>query len=85
MPTISTFYGIVIMMHPKGKEHNPPHIHAKYGEKNAAFKVDDGEIMHNSEFPERASRMVKEFIEKNKSELLKMWENQVFIQLKGLD
>ena len=41
--------------------------------------------MHNSEFPERASRMVKEFIEKNKSELLKMWENQVFIQLKGLD
>ena len=85
MPTISIFYGITIMMHPKGKEHNPPHVHAKYGESNASFNVNTGEMMHSSEFPLRASQMVKEFIEKNKDELLKMWENQEFIRLKGLD
>ena len=85
MPTISKFYGITIMMHPKGKEHNPPHIHAKYGENNASFSVDTGEIMYDSDFPLRASQMVKEFIEKNKEELLRMWDSQEFIKLKGLE
>lgn len=28
MPTISHFYGIVIVMNLRNKEHNPPHIHA---------------------------------------------------------
>ena len=28
MPTISSFYGIIILMHLTSKEHNPPHIHA---------------------------------------------------------
>jgi hypothetical protein len=30
MPTISTFYGIIIRMF--FKEHAPPHFHAQYGE-----------------------------------------------------
>ena len=85
MPTISKFYGITIMMHPKGKEYNPPHIHAKYGDNNASFSVDTGEIMYDSDFPLRASQMVKEFILKNQSELLNMWETKVITQLKGLD
>ena len=28
MPTISYFYGIIIVMYLRNKEHNPPHIHA---------------------------------------------------------
>ncbi|MBO4424281.1 MAG: DUF4160 domain-containing protein, partial [Spirochaetales bacterium] len=28
MPTISAFYGIIIFMNVRKKEHNPPHIHA---------------------------------------------------------
>ena len=28
MPTISHFYGIIIVMYLRNKEHNPPHIHA---------------------------------------------------------
>ena len=28
MPTISCFYGIIIVMYLRNKEHNPPHIHA---------------------------------------------------------
>ncbi len=31
MPVISLFFGIVIFINTRG-EHNPPHIHAKYGE-----------------------------------------------------
>ena len=30
MPVISRFYGIVIKMYLRQKEHNPPHIHAIY-------------------------------------------------------
>lgn len=32
MPVISRFEGIVIKMYLRQKEHNPPHIHAIYGE-----------------------------------------------------
>ena len=37
MPTICTFYGIMIIMHLTNKEHNPPHIHAIYGEYEASL------------------------------------------------
>ncbi len=36
MPTLARFYGIVIRMYFLGSEHNPPHIHAIYGEDTAA-------------------------------------------------
>ena len=44
MPTISSFYGIIILMHLTSKEHNPPHIHAIYGEYEAIFYIESGEI-----------------------------------------
>ena len=84
MPTISIFYGIVIMMHPRKKEHNPPHIHAKYGEYKAKFDIRTGEKI-DGRFPHRAEQMVTEFINKYQRELLDMWENNSFQKLKGLD
>ena len=84
MPTISTFYGITIMMRLREKEHEPAHIHAKYGEYSASFSLKDGEFLYESKFPIRASQMVKEFILKNQKELLEMWETQVFKQIEGL-
>ena len=83
MPTISVFYGITIMIYQTGKEHNPPHIHAKYQEYSAKFSILDGE--KQGDFPSRASKMVKEFIYKNKKELLEMWETGNYRKLKGLD
>ena len=44
LPTISSFYGIFILMHLTRKEHNPPHIHAIYGDYEATFYIEDGEI-----------------------------------------
>ena len=45
MPTISTFYGILIRMF--FNDHAPPHFHARYGEFeakiNIAFEVIEGQ------------------------------------------
>ena len=84
MPTISIFYGIIITMHLRNKEHNPPHIHASYGSEAATFYISNGEIYEGS-FPNRAKSMVKEFILKNQKELLEMWETEKYMKLKGLD
>ena len=83
MPTISTFYGIIVMMYLRDKEHNPPHIHAFYGDEAATFYISNGEL-YEGEFPNRAKRMVKEFVLKYQKELLDMWETDNFIKLEGL-
>lgn len=84
MPSISTFYGIVIMMYLKDKEHNPPHIHAFYGDDAASFLISNGELLEG-DFPTRAKKMVKEFVLKYKKELFDMWETGKYTKLKGLE
>jgi len=84
MPTISVFYGIVIRMYLKNKEHNPPHIHAFYGDNVATFYIESGEILEGV-FPKRAQRMVKEFITKNKKDLMDMWVTGNYRKIKGLE
>ena len=84
MPTISVFYGIYIMMYLRDKEHNPPHIHAFYGNESATFYLSNGEIYEGS-FPITGKKMVKKFILKYQKELLEMWETEKYIKLKGWD
>ena len=83
MPTISVFYGITIMMYLRDKEHNPPHIHAFYGNESATFYLSNGEL-YEGKFPNRGKKMVKEFILNNQEELLKMWETEQYKTLEGL-
>ena len=61
MPTICQFYGILILMHLTRKEHNPPHIHAYYGDYEATFYIENGEIMFG-DFPNSGIELVKKFI-----------------------
>lgn len=75
MPVISRFYGIVIKMYLRQKEHNPPHIHAIYGEYVGMFSLQDGE-MFEGDIPNKRQIFVKEFIEYYRERLLKMWETQ---------
>ena len=84
MPTISVFYGIIIMMYLRDKEHNPPHIHAFYGDDAATFYISNGEIYEGS-FPNRAKKMVKEFVLKYQKELSDMWETGMYMKLTGLE
>ena len=80
MPVISRFYGIVIKMYLRQKEHNPPHIHAIYGECVGMFSLEDAE-MFEGDIPLKGQMYVKEFIEKYRRELYDMWETQEFQQL----
>ena len=84
MPVISRFYGIVIKMYLRQKEHNPPHVHAIYGEYIGLFSLKDGE-MFEGDIPFKAQQMVKEFVIHYKVKLLEMWNTQTFESLPPLE
>ncbi|RFZ78276.1 DUF4160 domain-containing protein [Lacrimispora amygdalina] len=77
MPVISRFYGIVIKMYLRQKEHNPPHIHAIYGEYIGMFSLEDGE-MFEGDIPQKGQVHIKEFIDFYRDRLYIMWETQKF-------
>ena len=84
MPVLTRFYGIVIRMYLLGAEHNPPHVHAIYGDDTAAYDIRTGKTL-DGELPGRADGMVREWILKNQAALLEMWETQEFKKLDPLD
>jgi hypothetical protein len=69
MPEICRFLGIVIGMF--FNEHGVPHFHAVYGEYEVTVEVETGAV--HGEFPPRALRLVLEWGELHKSELLEDW------------
>jgi hypothetical protein len=73
MPEISRFLGIVIFMN--FNEHNPPHFHAKYGSFEITVDIDSGII--EGKFPKRALRLVLEWYEIHKVELLENWNTLI--------
>ena len=75
MPEISRFYGIVIKMFFRPKEHEPSHIHALYGETVGVFDLETLE-MTMGDLPKNAQELVKTWLIKNQDELLKMWNTQ---------
>ncbi len=84
MPVIARFYGILIKMYFSQSEHGVPHFHAIYGECNAVFAIETLEMLEG-DLPARAHRLVKEWAEQYRQELLDMWTRQEFRQLPGLE
>ena len=84
MPTIAIFFGITILMHVTRKEHNPPHIHAFYGDFDAPFLISTGEI-ESGEFPKKQAALVKRFILEYQDELKKMWDTEQYHKLPKID
>lgn len=84
MPVLSRFYGIVIRMYFLQKEHNPPHIHAIYGDDMAVITIADGSVLEGA-LPIKALEMVREWVAIHKEELLTIWETQNFKQLSPLE
>ena len=84
MPTLADFYGISIRMYLRGKDHNPPHIHAKYGEYTASISIVTGEII-DGEIPLRALQLVREWLNENRDKLMKVWETQAFERIPPLN
>lgn len=75
MPEISRFYGIVIKMFFKPKEHEPSHIHALYGETIGIFDLKTME-MTMGDLPQKAQGLVREWMIEHQVELLEMWDSQ---------
>ena len=73
MPEISRFYGIVIKMFFKPKEHEPSHIHALYGEYLVEFNILTMEMIQG-DLPKKAQELVLEWLALHQSELQEMWE-----------
>lgn len=84
MPVLCRFYGIIIRMYFQQAEHNPPHIHALYGEDMAAVDIQTGEILEGH-LPPKALSMVREWAALHKEDLLRIWEMQEFKSLSPLE
>ena len=83
MPEVSRFYGIVIKMFFKPKEHEPSHIHALYGEYMGEFNIQTLEMIEG-DLPAKAQSMVREWLALHKNELQKMWDSQIIEKLPPL-
>ena len=83
MPEIARFYGIIIKMFFKPKEHDPAHIHALYNEYVGIFDIRTHE-MTEGDMPLRAQQLVKEWMSEHTDELLNMWQTQNIIKLSPL-
>ena len=70
MPQISFFYGIVILMN--FADHAPAHFHAWYGDFKVIVSIKDGVV--KGEMPGRALKMILEWLEIHREELLSNWE-----------
>lgn len=70
MPEISRFYGISITMN--FNEHNPPHFHAYYQDYEISVDIKTGLV--KGSMPKRALKMIFEWLEIYKNELLEDWQ-----------
>jgi hypothetical protein len=83
MPEISRFYGIVIKMYFKPKEHEPSHIHALYGEYMGEFNIRTLEMIQG-DLPAKAQEIVREWLILYQDELQSMWDAQIIKKLPPL-
>lgn len=83
MPEISRFYGIIIKMFFKPKEHEPSHLHALYGEHVGIFDLQSLKMLEG-DLPKKAQELVIEWMHQHQSELLEMWNSQNYRKLPPL-
>ena len=83
MPEIYRFYGIVIKMFFKPKEHEPSHLHALYGEHIGIFDLKTMK-MTEGDLPTRAQQLVQEWMSAHQDRLLEMWDTQKLEKLPPL-
>ncbi|MBR3411883.1 MAG: DUF4160 domain-containing protein [Bacteroidales bacterium] len=70
MPTISEFFGISIVI--RFIDHNPPHFHAYYQQDKISVEIMNGKV--RGEMSERALRMVLEWLDLHREEIMEAWE-----------
>lgn len=83
LPILSNFYGIIIKMYFQQSEHNPPHIHAIYGEHVGVIDIQTGKMIEG-DLPQRAINLIREWVKKYKVDLMEIWESQNFKKIPPL-
>lgn len=74
MPTISMFYGILVLMYYRdNRRHHLPHVHVRYQGAEAAVSIEDGAILEGI-LPNKQLKMVQAWIEIHKEALMINWE-----------
>lgn len=74
MPTISMFYGIVVMIYYyDNRQHNMPHIHVRYQDTKAIFAIENADMIEGN-LPNKQKRLVQAWMEIHKDELVADWE-----------
>jgi hypothetical protein len=71
MPIISIFFGIVIRIN--FDDHNPPHLHAGHGDREALFDIRAGQVIAGR-LPRRQTQHVIEWLMKNRIDLMRNWD-----------
>jgi len=72
MPTISEFFGILVLMY--YNDHAPPHFHAKYGDYEALIQISPVGLLKGN-LPPRALSLVIEWALIHQDKLMEDWEN----------
>ena len=67
------FYGIIIRMYFAPHEHQPPHIHAYYGEYKATVDIRTCELLQGN-LPKKQTKLVLAWAELHQDELIADWE-----------
>jgi hypothetical protein len=83
MPEIVRFYGIIIKMFFKPKEHEPAHIHAIYNECVGLFDIKTHEMIAG-DLPTKAQELVREWLNTYSNDLQRMWDTQKITKLPPL-
>ncbi|MET3605692.1 hypothetical protein ABIC99_003525 [Sphaerotilus sulfidivorans] len=74
MPTISMFYGILVLMfYRDNRRHHLPHIHVRYQGQEAAIAIADGTVLDGA-IPARQLKLVLAWIEIHQEELMVDWD-----------
>ncbi len=74
MPTISMFYGILVMiLYGDNERHHTPHIHVRYQGAKASIAIDDGDVLAGK-IPAKQLKLVQAWVEIHREELLADWE-----------
>jgi len=74
MPVIAMFYGLIVSMYfIDNRQHKSPHIHVKYQDEEAVFRIPDGELLSGS-IPPAKLKLIYAWIELHQDELMADWQ-----------
>lgn len=74
MPTISMFYGILVLMFFRdNRQHHMPHIHARYQGEEVVVGIADAEVLSGT-LPPKQLKMVQAWVAIHQEELMVDWE-----------